>query len=178
MIRKYLIFMLMCNVFVVFDAFSYHDGHKRNDDCSGDQAFESKTSSTCVACPQTASQGVAIAEDGSRYCLKCDADTQIFKNKACKEKTSLTKLTFTNQADCFACENPSDMKKCLKKKAGGAESGVVTDCAKYVGGTVASQWLARPWQGNSVYNSSYKAQVNSNNVEAVLKVPYSVASGM
>lgn len=105
------------------------------DDCPDNQAFESKNSATCVECPQSIAQGVAInPDDGTRYCLKCNTDKEFFKDGKCVSISSFTKLSYTNQSDCFMCDNPSDLKKCLQKKARGDNSGVVMDCASYVSG--------------------------------------------
>ena len=96
--------------------------------CPAGSEFESKESNKCIECPTTTHSGPTTVKDENgkitdTYCLKCDADTEIFDKETdtCIKKSEMIVISPEIMAKCGLCDNNETVKKCIKCFAGAGE---------------------------------------------------------
>ena len=96
--------------------------------CAEGFTFESAKSNKCIKCPTTPHSGPTTVKDESgkitdTYCLKCDADTEIFDKETdtCIKKSEMIVISPEIMAKCGLCDNNETVKKCIKCFAGVGE---------------------------------------------------------
>ncbi|MBQ4129894.1 MAG: hypothetical protein IJD69_00760 [Alphaproteobacteria bacterium] len=80
--------------------------------CAPAHAFESTTSNTCIACPETKYSGIAKNDT----CIQCNPEHQFFDrtSKQCIEKNTLTAIPAKVLKKCYGCDNNDFFKTCVK----------------------------------------------------------------
>ena len=92
--------------------------------CAEGFAFESAKSNKCIECPTTTHSGPKTVKENGKitdtYCLKCDADTEIFDKETdtCIKKSEMIVISPEIMAKCGLCDNNETVKKCIKCFAG------------------------------------------------------------
>ena len=83
--------------------------------CADGQAFASSTSSACVDCASSSTQGIR-----KNVCIKCEAN-QFFDNTTLSCIARSSKLQVSVQAfnDCWMCATPGAMYNCMKTISNG-----------------------------------------------------------
>lgn len=83
--------------------------------CPEGQAFASSTSSACVACEPSITQGVK-----KNVCIKCESN-QFFDNNtlSCVARSSKLQVSSNAFNDCWMCVTPGAMYNCMKTISNG-----------------------------------------------------------
>lgn len=83
--------------------------------CPEGQAFASNTSSACVACEPSVTQGIK-----KNVCIKCESN-QFFDNNtlSCVSRSSKLQVTSNAFNDCWMCATPGSMYNCMKLLSNG-----------------------------------------------------------
>lgn len=93
--------------------------------CADGQAFASSTSSACVACEPSVTQGVR-----KNVCIKCESN-QFFDNNtlSCVARSSKLQVSSNAFNDCWMCVTPGAMYNCLKTISNNGSLGSNADLA-------------------------------------------------
>lgn len=86
--------------------------------CSGDQVYESEISNTCATCESTPYQGIKGISHHTKYCKKCNKDTEFFNRETqqCVQKSNLQTYSKDAMRECWKC--PDEVyNNCVKAVA-------------------------------------------------------------